>query len=1455
MMKTLTATILCILLSSAATYTQCHMDDWSALKALYTSTNGDNWTNNSGWSQVTGTTPPANCNLGNMHRVILDANNRVSKLLLYTNNLTGSIPAELGGLTHLKDLTLSSNSLTGSIPVELGDLADLTKLNLNSNDLSGTIPSELGNLDNLEILVLGLNQLTGPIPAELGDLANLINLNLRTNQLSGPIPPELGGLANLTIMSLGINQLSGSIPSELGGLANLTNLSLYTNMLNGNIPPELGDLNNLGLLWLYGNQLAGAIPPELGDLSNLTTLRLNSNQLTGDIPADLSDLSSLAELHLQTNLLTGNFPPVFGNLGSLTDLQIGSNQLVGCYDPNLLTLCTQLDDIRNIFVSNGNNFDADWEDFCASGAGECVPASQAELDYLALRALYLCTDGDNWTSQLDGNAEWPSAADFMSNPTTPTVGFENLDLWYGVGLNANGNVDDLNLADNNLIGCVPSELGDLTDLLYLELNNNQLIGSIPIELGNLNQLIRLYLDDNQLNGSIPIELANLTQLAELDLSVNQLVGNIPPELGSLSNLIYLILYNNQLTGTIPSELGNLINLELLGLMNNQLTGTIPIELGYLVNLIELSLTNNQLTGTIPSELENLHNVTYLNLGNNQLVGNIPAGLGNLTSLEIFILKNNGLSGCLDESFWDLCSDLENIEITEGNSIDWENYCETGAGSCSQLSACEIDQYIILRELYLSTAGDSWFSNTGWPSASEFLMHPTSAPPGSSPLSAWAGVFLDVNGCIVKLNLSSNNLSGPIPISIGNLSYLTELWLDDNKLTGKIPTSIGDLTNLELLLLDHNQLQGNIPASIGNLSLNFLELNDNNLNECYDANLSNLCTQLPIALNSWMSDGNNFTATWEDFCNDESGVCSNTQEIQDDRICDWSKAGLVSEFCHPQMFINIVDDHQADNTGVQAVDVAVSAAITSAGQNGAIIFFPQGTYLFKDPIVLEDGIVLKGAGASTTIFNADLDGDEDFIIAHGDGPVMSTSLKNDAPRFQDFIEVDNPSMFQVGSYIKLDFDDDHLLWNSWGSVGQIVRVVSKESNGKLNLHSPLRRTYTTSENTMAQKIDMIERVGVECLRINLNDEIKNNGYNISFEYAADSWVHAIESNKCNKAHIGFIQSAFCQVGASYFHDAHFFGTGGNAYGIEVGPGTADVKIENNMFKTLRHSILVQGGANGNVIAYNYSTSPNKKIHNTIGFDEGGIFNNVTADLVCHGNYPYLNLFESNICHYAIVDASHGDNGPFNTFFRNRTEFRRGMRISRREKTLVVNIAGWEETYPRTINDNQNIVGNEISLKGRGSNYKLKGDGHFEYGNHVDKRFGSRTEPDGTDDIADVSYYFSPSDPPLFLESYQLPSIGYPNGMNDSNNPVKDRNDQFGQTYDACIPDCPPNRVIDENDILPSGTYAAKQTIFFNGKLETAANVTFCAGDNVVVGDLFEIELAQAFRVVIKGCAVP
>ena len=170
----------------------------AALIALYNDTDGDNWDDNSEW-KGNNDEPDGFSRIGSEGDWfgITVSDDHVTRVDLGSNNLKGSIPAELGNLSRLSYLYLYNNQLTGALPSQLGNLSNLERLFLSGNQLSGTIPLDLGNLSSLEFLHLDENQLWGCIPASLGNLSGLKYLKIDHNDLSGEIPTELMNLTSL----------------------------------------------------------------------------------------------------------------------------------------------------------------------------------------------------------------------------------------------------------------------------------------------------------------------------------------------------------------------------------------------------------------------------------------------------------------------------------------------------------------------------------------------------------------------------------------------------------------------------------------------------------------------------------------------------------------------------------------------------------------------------------------------------------------------------------------------------------------------------------------------------------------------------------------------------------------------------------------------------------------------------------------------------------------------------------------------------------------------------------------------------------------------------------------------------------------------------------------------------------------------------------------------------------
>ena len=132
--------------------------------------------------------------------------------------------------------------------------------------------------------------------------------------------------------------------------------------------------------------------------------------------------------------------------------------------------------------------------------------------------------------------------------------------------------------------------------------------------------------------------------------------------------------------------------------------------------------------------------------------------------------------------------------------------------------------LALIALYNSTDGTNWEDHTNWL---------------SGPIDTWYGITVE-NGRVTKADLDDNNLTGPLPSAIGNLTYVERLYLHDNNLSGTIPPEIGNLVEVDYLYLAGNQLEGAIPPEFGNLKkLNDFYLSENELTGPIPAEFANL----------------------------------------------------------------------------------------------------------------------------------------------------------------------------------------------------------------------------------------------------------------------------------------------------------------------------------------------------------------------------------------------------------------------------------------------------------------------------------------------------------------------------------------------------------------------------------------------------------------------------------------
>jgi len=366
---------------------------------------------------------------------------------------------------------LQRNQLSDSIPSELGNLSNLESLWVFRNELSGPIPAELGNLSKLDYLGLSRNNLTGPIPPELGQLSKLETLQLGENELTGPIPPELGNLTSLVYFALFGNDLTGSIPPELGGLAAVRKFWLADNRLSGPLPPVLGQLTTVDELHLRGNEFSGPIPPELGQMTALGYFELGGNQLSGPLPPELGGLVNLEYFSVRDNLdLEGLMPR------SMMNLPLGDLDISGTW------ICPHLDDEFQ-----------DWLDGIPDAYGLWCPATVTER--YALSEFYAAAGGDSWTD----NSGWDSDSP-LSNWHGITVGADT--LVRRLVLRDNGlqgaivasigsltKLETLDLADNGITGGIHVALTTMGALDTLRVSGNaEMSGPLPFRMTEMTDL-------------------------------------------------------------------------------------------------------------------------------------------------------------------------------------------------------------------------------------------------------------------------------------------------------------------------------------------------------------------------------------------------------------------------------------------------------------------------------------------------------------------------------------------------------------------------------------------------------------------------------------------------------------------------------------------------------------------------------------------------------------------------------------------------------------------------------------------------------------------------------------------------------------------------------------------------------------------------------------------------------
>jgi hypothetical protein len=189
------------------------------------------------------------------------------------------------------------------------------------------------------------------------------------------------------------------------------------------------------------------------------------------------------------------------------------------------------------FISSGESALSLMSTFSCNNVS-VIPKAECE----ALISLYNATNGPGWYDRTG----WLETNDPCND-------------WFGIICNE-GHVVELWLLDNDMVGQIPTDIGNLPYLYSLDFGYNQLSSTIPAEIWTLSKLLFLYLDYNQLSGSIPNEIGNLKDLLGLLLNDNSFTGPIPSAIGYLTYLEVFDISYNHFYGEIPFQITSLLNL-------------------------------------------------------------------------------------------------------------------------------------------------------------------------------------------------------------------------------------------------------------------------------------------------------------------------------------------------------------------------------------------------------------------------------------------------------------------------------------------------------------------------------------------------------------------------------------------------------------------------------------------------------------------------------------------------------------------------------------------------------------------------------------------------------------------------------------------------------------------------------------------------------------------------------
>ncbi|KAL2967292.1 hypothetical protein AAZX31_16G166700 [Glycine max] len=485
----------------------------------------------------------------------------------------------------------------------------------------------------------------------------------------------------------------------------------------------------------------------------------------------------------------------------------------------------------------------------------------------------------------------------------------------------------LDLSLSGFMGLIPHQLGNLSNLQHLNLGYNyalqidnlnwisrlssleylDLSGSDLHKQGNwlqvlsaLPSLSELHLESCQIDNLRPPKgKTNFTHLQVLDLSNNNLNQQIPSWLFNISKtLVQLDLHSNLLQGKIPQIISSLQNIKNLDLQNNQLSGPLPDSLGQLKHLEVLDLSNNTFTCPIPSPFANLSSLRTLNLAHNRLNGTIPKSFEFLKNLQVLNLGANSLTGDVPVTLGTL-SNLVTLDLSS-------NLLE---GSIKESNFVKL---FTLKELRLSWTNLFLSVNSGWapPFQLEYVLL------SSFGIGPKFPEWLKRQSSVKVLTMSKAGIADLVPSWFWNWTLQIEfLDLSNNLLSGDLSSIF---LNSSVINLSSNLFKGRLPSVSANVEV--LNVANNSISGtispflCGKPNATNKLSVLDFSNNVLSGD---LGHCWV-HCNNMSGEIPNSLGylsqlesllLDDNRFSGYIPSTLQN--CSTMKFIDMVNNQLSD----------------------------------------------------------------------------------------------------------------------------------------------------------------------------------------------------------------------------------------------------------------------------------------------------------------------------------------------------------------------------------------------------------------------------------------------------------------------------------------------------------------------------------------------------------------